>query len=322
MPSSAPLFVTLEIREAGRLDTLLLRELQRELAPALSRARLKDFFRASAIRVGGRVAAASDWLACGHYEAEIQGAASLMGPPARARASERGSFLPVVYEDEALLVLNKLSGVPSVPLDASETETAVGSALARDPSLHQAGRGGLEPGLLHRLDTGTSGLLVFARTPGSYEFFREAWKNRQVAKTYRAIAPALSRRPKARSGEPLTFRLSLVHDARSSKRMAVLTESLRPSLYRGKPLETVTHIVQQRACSLAGLTDFEIQIETGIMHQIRCTLAHLGSPILGDSVYGGLAAPRLLLHAWKLTLPLPQGGELNLESALPLDWPA
>lgn len=98
----------------------------------------------------------------------------------------------------------------------------------------------------------------------------------------------------------------------------------REHKFRGKPLNTVTHLVRRHAVN-KDFTDLEIRIETGVMHQIRCTLSYLGFPILGDPIYGQLnkvAVPgRLALHAWKLGLPMMGGsnekGELTLVSELP-----
>lgn len=331
--------ISLEVRTPGRLDLLLLAELQRELGPGLSRARLKGFFRSGRILLQNRPAEPSTWLDIGRYPIAIEGADALSAASPVARASLQGSFLPIVYEDRDLLVLNKQSGVPSVPQDPQESETAVGSALAHDPALAGVGRAGLEPGLLHRLDTGTSGLLAFARTQEAFDRLHAAWKSQGVRKVYRALAAPMAASPLAaapRAGAytiPFTARITLGHDARSSKRMIALPPlapghsasdaRYRLSQIRGKPLESVTHIVKSEKIKAASspLCDYRIEIETGFMHQIRCTLAHLGSPILGDPIYGGPPSSRLWLHAWQLHLPLPQGGELWLESALPENWP-
>jgi 23S rRNA pseudouridine1911/1915/1917 synthase len=293
---------------SGRLDQLLLEELRHQGAANLSRARLKEFFRAGQVRLGADVAEASWNLPPGSHEVTIEGFdPTQASEPLQARAAAEGSFLPIVYEDDELLVLHKHSGVPSVPHSQDELHTAVGSALAHAPEIAGVGRGGLEPGLLHRLDTGTSGLLAFAKTPQAFERLHQVWKSGRTRKIYRAIAaPGIS---------PQTAKLTLGHDAKSSKRMRVVTGS-HLALIRGKPLETVTRIIKA-----APRGDYEIEIETGVMHQIRCTLAHLGAPIHGDPVYGGQPSSRLWLHAWRLCLVLANGTELWLEAALPQDWP-
>jgi 23S rRNA pseudouridine1911/1915/1917 synthase len=314
--------LTLRPSSTGRLDRWLLEELRRRHAPGLSRARIKEFFARKLVRLDGRVAEPSQELSDGGaYEIELVG----LGPedlqPPRAAASPRGAFLPIAHEDAGLLVLNKPSGIPSAPLSSEETETAVGAALAHDPAIAQAqiGRGGLEPGLLHRLDTGTSGLLAFARTQDSYEHYHRAWRERRVRKTYRAIAPAL-----AALDRPRELRLWMGHDDHSAKKMKVI-EGYVPGQaaavrgIRGKPLETLTRI--ERITTQGALADYRIEIETGVMHQIRCTLAHLGAPILGDPIYGGASSERLWLHAWCLELPRPDGQPLSLQCELPPGWP-
>lgn len=229
-----------------------------------------------------------------------------------------GCFLPVVYEDSELLILHKSSGVHSLPLSPTETHSAVSAALAHVPTLAGVGRGGLEPGLLHRLDQGTSGLLVFAKNQLEYDRLRELWKKGGVQKVYRTwvgISPL---------AEPLTtfpkvIRTPLAHSAKSSKRMIAVTSKMLERQIRGKPLPAVTRI---KACHRKGelMADLEIEIETGVMHQIRCHLASLGMPILGDTTYGKTTAKRLLLHAWRLALPLQSGVLLKLEAELPEEW--
>ena len=224
----------------------------------------------------------------------------------------------MLYEDEKILVLNKESGIPSVPHSPSETESAVGSALAAFPALCDVGFGGLEPGLLHRLDTGTSGVLVFAKTSDEFRFLRSAWQNGQVRKIYRARV--CCKDADAPGPEIQELRFLMAHDEKSTKRMVAFPEGIRAgSRYRGKPMETVTRITKIHSIR-ENVTDLEIEIETGVMHQIRCTLSALSWPILGDCIYGARPSSRLWLHAWKLELPRSHGSVLKLEAPLPQDW--
>jgi 23S rRNA pseudouridine1911/1915/1917 synthase len=324
--------LTLHAAQPARLDQLLLEAL-RQKAPALSRARLKEAFHAGHILIHGRKAQASQQLVAGTHEVVIEGWDPYEAPP-RAAASSQGCFLPVIHEDEDLLVLDKASGVPSLPHDALEERTAVGAALARFPELRASGGAPLEPGLLHRLDTGTSGLLAFAKTSAEYERLRAAWKT-EVRKTYRALCAKAVAEPG--SMEPQTLRLLLGHDAGSSKRMLAIDpqamserelESFVRRKMRGQALPTVTYLRQlltvPGASAFAGsaaIQDATIEIETGVLHQIRCTLAYLGWPIVGDPIYGGAPSSRLWLHAWKLELPLKNGERLSLEAPLPEGWP-
>lgn len=242
----------------------------------------------------------------------------------------------VIYEDEDLLILNKPSGMPSLPHSEAELDdapTAVGAALSHCPELRQVGARPLEPGLLHRLDTGTSGLLAFAKSDTEYERLRLAWREGRVRKHYRAwVRPFEPGTPPP--AIPLRLELELGHDVSSSRRMRVVpprlspreAESWRRRKLRGKALPTVTELLRIHRSDAARL-DLEVAIGTGVMHQIRATLQFLGWPIVGDPVYrvrGGSPEPgaRLWLHAWKLGLPLRDGATLELMAALPQDWDA
>ena len=317
--------ITLILTEPTRLDQALLPELQKRV-PALSRAELKRWFGDERVLLEGRPQSPARGLTPGAHRVTILDFSAELsrGPAARARPSEQGSFLEVVYEDDHLLVLHKQAGIPSVPHSSEETETAVGSALAHYSPLGEiVGKSALEPGLLHRLDTGTSGLLAFAKSTDEWERLKEAWKSGGVRKTYRAFVGARSEAPPL-PRIPTELRPFLAHDARSARRMVSLGEDLdrapRHLEPRGSPLRTLTRIVRAHSASSAQ-ADLEIEIETGVMHQIRCTLSALGWPITGDELYRGTPAPRLWLHAWKLSLETREGIALTLEARLPRDWP-
>lgn len=251
-----------------------------------------------------------------------------------ASASRKGAFLPVIYEDEDLLVLHKASGVPSVPHSPQETETAVGAALAHAPQL--AGIQGarpLEPGLLHRLDTLTSGILAFAKSTSEYERLRGVWRANQVRKVYRARVPAVANpralhrvAPLAELREPMELAFPLGRDPKSSRRMLALVGRAANTRIRGKPLAALTKIQRVQTGPLQpgreASLELELEIRTGVMHQIRVTLAAIGYPIVGDPIYRGSASERLWLHAWRLELPLKSGVQLKLQAALPDGWQA
>jgi 23S rRNA pseudouridine1911/1915/1917 synthase len=295
-----------------RLDHALLRVLYSQ-DHVISRAGLKEHFKSGDVLIAGKARSASDSLAPGTYTVEIrnwrEGKAALPDP--------RGSLIPIVYEDDDLLILNKPEGVASVPHSPEETDSAVSSALAHFPALSHAGDNPLEAGLLHRLDTGTSGLLVFAKTQDEFARLKAAWKSHEVEKYYRAWSVGAIEAP------PGNHRLALGHDAKSAKKMRVIESEADLRLIRGKPLETLTRIESTHhrfRKELVTFSDLEIRIETGAMHQIRCTLSHLKTPILGDSRYRGPEASRLWLHAWRLALPLKNGTRIELEAQLPERW--
>ncbi|MDR3607816.1 MAG: RluA family pseudouridine synthase [Oligoflexia bacterium] len=301
-----------------RLDRALADELKKN-APHLSRSVLKELFQQKKVLLAGRASAGSTVLAPGpHSIAILDWESSGVSEAPKAVASPDGPFLPVIHEDENLLIVNKASGIPSVPHASQETRTAVSSALASCPALSGIGHGGLEPGLLHRLDNGTSGLLVFAKSNAEFQRLRKAWSQAGVKKVYRAriVRPSAS--------EPIVvpseLRWLMAHDEKSDKRMIAFPEGIPTGArYRGKPMSTITRLIR-----LHSPTDLEIEIETGVMHQIRCVLATLGFPVLGDPIYGKTPSERLWLHAWKLSLPQADGSRLELEAPLPegfTNWP-
>ena len=235
-------------------------------------------------------------------------------------------MLPIIFENSELLVIDKPAGIPSVPLRKDETGTAVQSVLQYLPKLQNIGRGGLEPAILHRLDTGTSGLLVFAKTEEYFQFLLQRWKTDQVRKWYRALCS-----PKKLTKPPLppdVISLPLGHSAKSSKRMIALRNSAALRQIRGKALTALTIIESQKIIHEdPRRLDLLIEIKTGIMHQIRCHLEAVNWPIDGDPIYHGKAAERLWLHAWNLELPLlttvhKKEARLLVEARLPENWPS
>ncbi len=232
----------------------------------------------------------------------------------------------LIYEDDDLLVLNKPSGLPSAPLPKNREErTAVQLAIEIFPDLPtRFPPDSFEPGLLHRLDTGTSGLLAFAKSPEAFAHFRSVWKSEEVRKVYRAIAPILAQEFEGSMGKPISPYLA--HDAKSSKRMRAFLGPKAPIKVRGKLLPTWTQIERVEALtsnfrSPERYADWQISIRTGVMHQIRCTLAWLKCPIVGDLIYRGAASDRLWLHAWRLQIPCKNEQILHIEAPLPENWP-
>lgn len=301
-----------------RIDLELLALLHRE-GISLSRAQLRKEFQQKRVFLQGSPVKASFLLPEGTHQISW----------VHDSDSETNSFyserciLPIVYEDESLLIFNKESGIPSAPIHLGETRTAVGSALAHCPSLSQLGSVGnskLEPGLLHRLDTGTSGLLIFAKTQTEFDRLRDVWKKREVQKIYRAWVELQMPLHEI----PIRIEFPMAHDAKSSRKMVALTGKPPHKKTRGKELPALTHILSVRQRANPQLADVEVLIETGVMHQIRCHLASMGWPVLGDPIYPKKtqfkAASRLWLHAWRLKLPLQNGSWLSLEAQLPPDW--
>ncbi|HJQ84217.1 MAG TPA: RluA family pseudouridine synthase, partial [Candidatus Binatia bacterium] len=217
--------------------------------------------------------------------------------------------LPVVHEDASIVVVDKPGGMPAHALDPRQRGTAAAFLLARYPEMADVGEP-LAPGLVHRLDTGTSGLLVAARTVEAHAALRAALRARRVEKRYVAVV--------AGTGPELAGTrvvLPLAHDAGDRRRMIAAAPGLR-----AWPAETALEVLS----SWRGRTLVRATIRTGVTHQVRAHLAHVGHPVLGDVLYGGppvaLPAGRHALHASELSLPHPADGRpLVLASALPPD---
>jgi len=219
--------------------------------------------------------------------------------------------LPILYEDEAVVMVDKPAGMPAVALRPGDRGTVANALVGRYPELSGVGRQ-LEAGLVHRLDTATSGVLAAARTAADWQRLRAQFSARRVGKLYIAAVGGTV----TRSGTVSTSIAPRPGDARV---MVACTTSAqpadaRPALTRYPPLR------HWRTGTLLGVT-----ISTGVRHQIRVHLAAIGHPILGDARYGdhvfGAAAPRLMLHAARLTLVHPRTGtRLTVRSALPRDF--
>ncbi len=284
---------------------------------SLSRKKIKSWFQSQEITWNHQILTPSTLLPCGlgRFTCTLQDESLLRA--FHANPSTKGCFLPILYEDADILVLNKQSGIPSAPQSPDDTETAVGSALAHHPALKTIGTHPLEPGLLHRLDTGTSGILIFAKTNEEWARLLQIWKQRRIQKYYRAwIYPTQPLSPM-----PFLIHQPLAHPSRSSKKMIALHQGDRQ--FHGKPLPAQTILLRMHAALQYEnilVNDIEIQIITGVMHQIRCHLAHFKWPILGDTLYRGHPSTRLWLHAWRVTLPLKSKQLLDLEAPLPDQW--
>jgi len=229
----------------------------------------------------------------------------------RALAPEPALALPVLYEDESVAVLDKPGGMPAHALDPRERGTAAAFLVARYPEMSGVGDP-LAPGLVHRLDIGTSGVLLAARTSAAHAALRQALRERAVEKGYLAVVAGPLRPIPARVDVPLA------HDPSDRRRMVPAGPGAR-----SWPAETILRQVAAAGTSVL----VEARIRTGVTHQVRVHLALLGRPVVGDTLYGGpeggLPPRRHALHAASVDLPHPAGGRrLRLTSPLPGDLAA
>jgi 23S rRNA pseudouridine1911/1915/1917 synthase len=314
-----PLLFSASGAEAGRrLDQYLAAQI-----PEVSRARVQQLIERGEVLVNGLPAKASLKLKGGE---QITLASLPKVPPVRAIAEEIP--LDIVYEDDDLAVINKPAGM-MVHVGAGATEdarnrgTLVNALLYHFKSLSGAG-GELRPGIVHRLDRATSGLMVVAKDDEAHRRLARQFSKRQVHKTYVALVHGW---PKKDRG---TIQSAISRDVQRRTRMTTRGAGGR---------KAVTHYsLTKRIDSPYGkFALLDLKIETGRTHQIRVHMASLGHPVVGDSLYGApaglnalsnkkraagmpaaLALGRNFLHSTKLELLHPKTGEkLKFESSLP-----
>jgi 23S rRNA pseudouridine1911/1915/1917 synthase len=267
--------------------------------PEAGRRQIASLFDEGCVRVSGKRAKKGDRVAPGDVieleRAPVSGEA--LRPTPDPEASTR---IGVLLERPDIIVIDKPAGMPSQPLRAGELGTAANAIAARWPECIAIGDDPRDGGLVHRLDIGTSGVLVAARTDEAYRTLRDAFGAGLVAKTYLAITDG---RPVSRECDaPL---------AQRGKRVVVDHTD-------GLPAHTTFSV--ERASATHALVRCTAQ--TGRMHQVRAHLAHVGSPITGDTLYGGAALPGVdgfFLHAATITLPPDQ---LAIEAPLPARFTA
>ena len=226
-------------------------------------------------------------------------------------AAEEFAF-ELLYEDEFMAVINKPAGVVVHPAPGNPDGTVVNAILSRYPELRSAELpDGSRPGIVHRLDKDTSGCLAVARTPEAQAKLCEAFAARETGKIYLAITAGVPAEKKGRI-ENLIGR----HPVNRQK-MAIVERN-------GKNAVSEYEVIDEGRINNVKTALIKVRIYTGRTHQIRVHLASLGCPVLGDELYGGAKAchgiPRQMLHAWKLTVPHPQNGEMvKVQSPIPED---
>lgn len=218
--------------------------------------------------------------------------------------------IDLLYADDAVVAVDKPAGMPSHALRAEETRTVANFLLSRYPEMGQVGRSPLESGLVHRLDTGTSGVLLSARTASAFSLLRQQFTTGLVEKIYTVLVQGEVRA----AGE---VRSPIEHAPHNRRKMRIV-EADRPG---GRPAHTTYRPLEH--CGAATL--LEVRIHTGVMHQIRVHLASIGHPVVGDALYG--SAPltdtrgRHLLHASALGFVHPQTGQrTDIRSPLPANF--
>ncbi len=286
--------VASEEDEGQRLDRVLtahLSELSRNYVQAL----IED----GQVTVDGRQRKVSHRLRAGEVIEVI------VPPPVATDLVAEDIPLAVVYEDDDLIVIDKPVGMVVHPAPGHEHGTVVNALLAHDPGMQI--NGSQRPGIVHRIDKDTSGLLIVAKHERALALLSAQFRARQTLKLYIALLDG------ALDTDEGTIDVPIGRDPRNRQRMAALREG-RPAISHFRVLEY-----------FAKHTLVEVRIESGRTHQIRVHCAFIGHPVTGDMVYGnvrgavGLPLKRQFLHAARLGVRLPSGEWREFTSPLPAD---
>jgi 23S rRNA pseudouridine1911/1915/1917 synthase len=290
--------INLQVEEKGeRIDRYLSQQL-----PDLSRSRIQQLIEQGNVQVNSKV--------CTSKKITVQaGDRIFLTIPAAKPLDLQPEAIPleVLYEDDALIIINKPAGLVVHPAPGHEDGTLVNALLAHCPNL--AGIGGVQrPGIVHRLDKDTTGAIAIAKTDQAHQHLQAQLKAKTARRQYLGVVYGS---PAAESG---TIDQPIGRHPVDRKKMAIV-----PVDKGGR--SAVTHWqVRER---LGNYTLIHFQLETGRTHQIRVHSAYIGHPIVGDPIYSsgrslGVNLPGQALHAWKLSLQHPVSGEwIEVTAPLP-----
>lgn len=283
-----PIHVVSDEASGLRLDQFLRREL-----PGHSRAFLQKLIEQGNVWVNGKPSKPSHTVHAGD-EVDVE-----VPPPRPLETRPENIPLEVLFEDSDLIVVNKPAGLVVHPAAGNQEHTLV-NALLHHCRGGLAGIGGVErPGIVHRLDKGTSGCIVVAKTDFAHQALVAQFKSRGVKKIYRAVCWGKLAKPSGR------IETMIGRSERDRKKMSA-------RVTRGRNAVTDYRVLKQ----FADFAMVELHIHTGRTHQIRVHMAHLGHPVVGDATYGRktgigdakskIAVARMMLHAYKLGFTHPR----------------
>ena len=281
--------------QESRLDHFLVEEL-----PEFSRTRIQGLIENKLVTVNGKIAKKNGVKLTNDATIVLR-----IPPPQKTGLIPENISLDIIFENNDVLVVNKPAEMVVHPSAGHSTGTLVHAALAHAPEM--AGIGGeIRPGIVHRLDKDTSGVIIMAKNDVAMQWLQKQFMERSVQKSYLALVDGVPPTPTGRVEAPIG------RDPKYRKKMAVVSpEKGRDAISEYKTLE-----------SFEKHTLLEVSILTGRTHQIRLHCAFVGTPVAGDILYGrrrqNATVPRQFLHAARLTITLPNENKpRTFEAALP-----
>jgi 23S rRNA pseudouridine1911/1915/1917 synthase len=281
----------------GRLDQILSTNVK-----DISRTRLQKLIREGHVQVDGVVITKPAFQLEGNVIVEV----NIPAPKSTQLKAEKIP-LDVIFENQDLLVINKPPGMVVHPSVGHASGTLVHAVLAHAPDIQGIG-GERRPGVVHRLDKDTSGIILMAKNDLAHQMLQEQFRQRKVEKTYLAL---VHNKPPTPTGR---IEAAIGRDPQHRQKMTVVPNS------KGREAISIYKTIE----NFESHAFLEIRPFTGRTHQIRVHLAFIGCPVVGDKVYGGrktgLDVKRQFLHAEKLKIQLPgEEGEVVFHAPLPSD---
>jgi 23S rRNA pseudouridine1911/1915/1917 synthase len=296
-------FVVSEALDGARLDKATV-----ELASGLSRAKVKRAIDAGEVRVNGKRRAKGAVVAKGDVIA-IEGVEDGAGDAAVADAA---APLEVRFASEAVLVVDKPAGQATAPIRAGETGTLANALVGRHPELAGVGYNAREPGLLHRLDTDTSGLVVVARTGEAFETLKAALKEGRLTKSYLLVCASEG------LADDGSIAFPLANHPKDARRVMPCIHPRDVMRYAPRPAWTQFRVVKRSGPWAL----VEAVVSRALRHQIRSHFAAIEHPLVGDALYGGPTVEGLGRHALHASHVAFDGGgvsglQFDVRSELP-----
>jgi 23S rRNA pseudouridine1911/1915/1917 synthase len=308
-----PKFLTVEeLRSPLRIDTYL-----SHILSELSRNEISKYLKEGKIKIKGKQVKPSHLLK-GKEEITL----NLKIPTIGEKTIVPLNLIPepeILYENQDLLVINKPAGVNTHPTLKNINEPSIASWFCyRYPQAKKVGEDKLRPGIVHRLDKDTSGVLIIAKNNPTFFYFKKLFFSRKVNKRYLALVRGEINKEKG------IIEFELTRSSTSGKRKIVLPQkgkSTKKTIKKTKVALTFYEVAKR----YQGYTLLKVEPKTGRTHQIRIHLASIGFPVAGDKIYGPKGAPeelfkRQMLHAQVISFLTPQGKFLEIEAPIPQDF--